>query len=202
MPIPEGGKIIIEIILFRLPCTLSPFYKIETNRYKNNSNYNINNQTKNIRINNSTIISNNQKTSSKPTTMKDINNEDSGSININIRKKLKKIKNISLGKYAIPNISSPLNSDREGLNINIQNQNSINPVKKNNQGYYEESNLNTLYYEKLNDINQKINKSNEIHNLINNSSVSRDELISNALNLNIPIKLRIEIERIKNVKKL
>ena len=201
LPIPEGGKIVIEIILFRLPCTLSPFYKIDTNRNikKNNKNININNSE------NKTILSsmnNNQNISSKPTSKKNENNEDSGSINISIRKKLKKIKNISIGKYAIPNISSPLNSEREGLNINIQNQNDINPVKKNNQGRYEESNLNTLYIENLNNINQKINKRNEINNLINDSSASKDELISNALNLNIPIKLRIEMERNKKCKEI
>jgi hypothetical protein len=154
-------------------------------------------------------MNNYQNSSSKPTTKtnkininneeKEFYNDNNGSINISIRKKLKKIKNYSIGKYAIPNVSSPVNSERDPLNINIQNKNSSIPVKKNHQSHYEESNLNTLYFEKLNNINNNINQKNEINQNLNNdsSTICKDELISNALNLNIPIKLRIEIERNK-----
>ena len=221
LPIPEGGKIIIEIILFRLPCTLSPFYKIETKRNSNNSNSSNNNPINSISINNHsekrTILSNMnnyQNSSSKPTTKtnkininneeKEFYNDNNRSINISIKKKLKKIKNYSIGKYAIPNVSSPVNSERDPLNINIQNKNSSIPVKKNHQSHYEESNLNTLYFEKLNNINNNINQKNDINQNLNNdsSTICKDELISNALNLNIPIKLRIEIERNKKCKEI
>ena len=198
LPIPEGGKIIIEIILFRLPCTLSPFYKMESN----NHNKKINNK------NNKNYINNNL--SDKPTANNNLNiNEQekefyNENININIRKKLKKIKNISIGKYAIPNFSSPLNSDRDILNIDDANQKSILPGKNNNLNKYEDSNLNTVFYEKLDNINKKINKKNEINSNsnIDSSTIYKDELISNPLNLNIPIKLRIEIERNKKCKEI
>ena len=192
LPIPEGGKIIIEITLFRLPCTLSPFYKIESNG------------------NQKTTISNMksiQKSNSKSKTKKNINIEEKGNgkdnnnenEDINIRKKLIKIKKISIGKYALPNISSPINSDRELLNLNISSNNNINLIKSNKQTKYEDSNLNTAYFEKLSNLNNNINKRNDkISNLNNDTStIAKDELISNALNLNIPIKLRIEIERNK-----
>ena len=215
LPIPEGGKIIIEIILFRLPCTLSPFYKIENNE-NNNNNYS-NNSEKRSLLNDMNKL---KKSNSKPKNKNindanlNINNEEkefyndcTGNKNINIRKKLKKIKNYSIGKYAIPNVSSPLNSERDLLNINITNKNSINVIKNNKQANYEEANLNTLYYEQLNKISKYIHNRNEnrqnFQNLNNDSStVCRDELISNPLNLNIPIKLRIEIERSKKCKEV
>ena len=199
LPIPEGGKIIIEIILFRLPCTLSPFYKMESNSYnkkinnKNNKNYINNNLSDKPTANNNLNINEQEK---------EFYNEN---ININIRKKLKKIKNISIGKYAIPNFSSPLNSDRDILNIDDEsNKKSILPGKSNNFNKYEDSNLNTVFYEKLDNINKKINKKNEINSNsnIDSSTICKDELISNPLNLNIPIKLRIEIERNKKCKEI
>ena len=49
---------------------------------------------------------------------------------------LEKIKNYSIGKYAIPNVSSPLNSERDFLNINITNKNSINAIKNNKFSYH------------------------------------------------------------------
>ena len=199
LPIPEGGKIIIEIILFRLPCTLSPFYKIEpndkNNKYsKEKKGIIINNIKSFSKLKNLNNINLNINSESKELLIND-NNED---ININVRKKLKKIKNISIGKYAIPNISSPLNSERDILNMPNTNLNLIN---KNN---YEEAHLNTLYYEELNNINNDINKSDKRNEKNNNdsSTTCQDELISNALNLNIPVKLRIEIERNKKCKEI
>ena len=195
LPIPEGGKIIIEIILFRLPCTLSPFYKIDTNR-----NSNLNSDKSSI-INIKSNYQNNNTKSTKRININVINNNDFGENNSSsIRKKLKKIKNLSIGKYAMPNISSPLNSDRDNLNININCKNSANLIKDNKQPRYEESNLNTLFFEQMNNINKNINKRNEVKaNLNNNDSTNlcKDEIISNPLNFNIPVKLRIEIERNK-----
>ena len=208
LPIPEGGKIIIEIILFRLPCTLSPFYKIDTNRnYTHNNNKNINtsetsliahlkkqnNNNKSTKKNNINIMNNNHD--------KELNNDLIKNNSSNVRQKLKKIKNLSIGKYAMPSFSSPLNSDRDNLNIDISSKKVSNAIKNNNQMRYEESNLNTLYYEQ---IDKNINKRNELkQNLKSDSSnMSKDELISNPLNFNIPIRLRIEIERKKNCGKI
>ena len=210
LPIPEGGKIIIEIILFRLPCTLSPFYQIENNENNNNSEKrpllddmnslkNTNSKSKTKNINKGDLIEAEEE--------KELCNDFTENKNSNIRKKLKKIKNFSIGKYAIPNASSPLNSERDLLNINIPNKNSINVIKNRKQMHYSEANLNTAYYENLNKICKYTNKRNEnrqnLQNLNNDSStICRDELISNPLNLNIPIKLRIEIERNKKCKEI
>ena len=208
LPIPEGGKIIIEIILFRLPCTLSPFYKIDTNRnYTHNNNKNINtsetsliahlkkqnNNNKSTKKNNINIMNNNHD--------KELNNDLIKNNSSNVRQKLKKIKNLSIGKYAMPSFSSPLNSDRDNLNIDISSKKVSNAIKNYRQMRYEESNLNTLYYEQ---IDKNINKRNELkQNLKSDSStMSKDELISNPLNFNIPIRLRIEIERKKNCGKI
>ena len=211
LPIPEGGKIIIEIILFRLPCTLSPFYKIDSNR-NYNININNNNSEKSDIINIKNIIQNQKSTSDKTynnnNEEKELhlhNKEYGGKINntTSVRRKLKKIKNLSIGKYAMQNISSPLNSERDHdlLNLNISNSNNnINPIRSKDKIHYEESRLNTLYYEKINNnVKKTIRKASEVkQNLINESpGISKDELISNPLNLNIPIKLRIEIDRNK-----
>ena len=199
LPIPEGGKIIIEIILFRLPCTLSPFYEIDSNNINNKI---LNKNKKNLINNNLNNKSTAKSNLSLKNEDKEFYNDYNENININIRKKLKKIKNISIGKYAMPNISSPLNSDRENLNIEIFNQNSIHPVKSNDLIKYEESNLNTAFYENLDNINTNINKKKELisNSNIDSSVIYKDELISNPLNLNIPIKLKIEIERNKKCK--
>ena len=208
LPIPEGGKIIIEIILFRLPCTLSPFYKIDTNRkYTHNNNKIINspeksanahlkdhnNNNKSIKINNINIINNNFD--------KELNNDLIKNNSTNIRKKLKKIKNLSIGKYALPSISSPLNSESDNLSIDNRSKKVSNSTKNNKQMRYEESNLNTLYFEQ---IDKNINKGNELKQNLKNdsSSMSKDEIISNPLNFNIPIRLRIEIERKKKCRKI
>ena len=182
LPIPEGGKIIIEIYLFRLPCTLSPFYSIDSNR--NNNKINNNYSKKKNFVNNNININNEEK---------EFYNDCNGEMKITIRKKLKKIKNCSIGKYAEPNISSPLNSEGDYHNINISNKNCYFPPKNNNQLQQEDSNLNTTLYEKYNKNNYKIN----INNKNDFSSINKDEIISNPLNLNIPVKLRIEIERNK-----
>jgi ubiquitin C-terminal hydrolase len=106
LPIPEGGKIIIEIILFRLPCTLSPFYKFENNE-NNNNNYS-NNSEKRALLNDMNKL---KKSNSKPKNKnindenfninneeKELKNDCTVSKNRNIRKKLKKIKNYRIGK--------------------------------------------------------------------------------------------------------
>ena len=212
LPIPEGGKIIIEIILYRLPCTLSPFYKIDSNRNNYNQNANNNNSEKsdivNIKSNifqnpNPNLNANNNNNEEKE--INNNNNKDLGgkkNANTSVRIKLKKIKNLSIGKYAMPSISSPLNSERDKdiLNINITNsKNNLNPIKSKDQIHYEESKLNTLYYEQMNNnVKKTVRKVSEIKPNINESvALSKDELISNPLNLNIPIKLRIEIDRNK-----
>ena len=190
LPIPESGKIVIEIMLFRLPCTLSPFYKIDNNNEEknyNNDSINPNNKSRkkiNLKINNEE---------------KEFYNDFNEGKNINVMKKLKKIKKYSIGKYAIPNISSPLNSEKDILNINASKKNNLNIIKNNKQNNYEELNLNTAYYENLNNIN-KNQKNNNLNK--DSSSICKDDLISNALNLNIPIKLRIEIERNKKCKEI
>lgn len=199
LPIPEGGKITLEIYLFRLPLTLSPFYKIEKTININNKKIN-NNYTEKKTYASNTNNNGQNNSSSKPTTKNKSNNEDNdkpGEIIINIRKKLKKIRNYSIGKYAEPNFNSPLNSERDILNINISNKNSYNHKSKDQ---YDDSILDTVYYEKYNKINSNFNnyKINDINNQNNDfSTICKDEIISNALNLNIPIKLRLEIERNK-----
>ena len=62
LPIFEGKKIILEIILFRLPCTLSPFYKTEnltTNEINNNIINNKSNKNYNISTKKTTDMTNN-----------------------------------------------------------------------------------------------------------------------------------------------
>ena len=200
LPIPEGGKITLEIYLFRLPLTLSPFYKIENKTTINNNKINNNLIEKKTYASNTNNNGQNN-SSSKPTTKNNkSNNEDNdktGEIKINIRKKLKKIRNYSIGKYAEQNFNSPLNSERDILNINITNKNNYNHKNKNQ---YDDSILDTTYYLKYNKINSNFNnyKINDINNKNNDFSLlCKDEIISNALNLNIPIKLRLEIERNK-----
>ena len=92
LPILEGKKIILEIILFRLPCTLSPFYKSENfnlNTTKENNITNIkmknnNNNNYNINTKKTTTASNNnyQVNNSKPNAKNYINSlNDDNDIN-------------------------------------------------------------------------------------------------------------------------
>ena len=225
LPIFEGKKIILEIILFRLPCTLSPFYKTEnltTNEINNNIINNKSNKNYNISTKKTTDMTNNyQNSSNKPTTknyMNSLNDDNNGNndycLNLqetkgtksSLRKKLKKLKISNIGKYA-DNLCSSLNLDPEILNVVSNEENKYNKMKGGNNNdnsinklqtkFNDESNLNTALFEKYN----KNEDDNKIYEIINrqktNKSNNKNEIISNPLNLNIPIKLRIEIERNK-----
>lgn len=123
-----------------------------------------------------------------------------------IKKKLKKLKISNIGKYA-DNLCSSLNLDPEILNVVSNEENKYNKMKGGNNNdnsinklqtkFNDESNLNTALFEKYN----KNEDDNKIYEIINkqktNKSNNKNEIISNPLNLNIPIKLRIEIERNK-----
>ena len=207
LPIFESKKIIIEIVLFRLPFTLSPFNNMEnlvlndinSNNSKINKNYNISTKKTTEATNNNYQQSSGQKSSNK-------NEESKNGINsgtkISLRKKLKKLKIINIGKYA-DNLCSSLNLESDMVNMVSNEENKIsNKIKGGDKNeLIEESNvnLNTALYEKFN-IKEEDNK---IYELINNNKNSKNELgqknelISNPLNLNIPVKLRIEIDRNK-----
>ena len=207
LPIFESKKIIIEIILFRLPFTLSPFNNMEnlvlndinSNNSKINKNYNISTKKTTEATNNNYQQSSGQKSSNK-------NEESKYGINsgtkISLRKKLKKLKIINIGKYA-DNLCSSLNVESDMVNMVSNEENKISSEIKggDKNKLIEESNvnLNTALYEKFN-IKEEDNK---IYELINNNKNSKNELgqknelISNPLNLNIPVKLRIEIDRNK-----
>ena len=171
LPIPEGGKINLEIILFRLPYTLSPFYNIDNT---NSNNKNSIQEDKNI---------------------SSIKNEKEGK---NLRKMLKKIRSKSIGKYAIPTINSPLNSDREPLNIKMQSNNHSKFKDKN----YNEAHLDTAFYENFNNVTKRNKKIEKKTGNEGSTTINREGLISNALNLNIPIKLHIEVERNQKCSKI
>ena len=207
LPIFESKKIIIEIVLFRLPFTLSPFNNMEnlvlndinSNNSKINKNYNISTKKTTEATNNNYQQSSGQKSSNK-------NEESKYGINsgtkISLRKKLKKLKIINIGKYA-DNLCSSLNVESDMVNMVSNEENKISDKIKggDKNKLIEESNvnLNTALYEKFN-IKEEDNK---IYELINNNKNSKNELgqknelISNPLNLNIPVKLRIEIDRNK-----
>ena len=207
LPIFESKKIIIEIVLFRLPFTLSPFNNMEnlvlndinSNNSKINKNYNISTKKTTEATNNNYQQSSGQKSSNK-------NEESKYGINsgtkISLRKKLKKLKIINIGKYA-DNLCSSLNVESDMVNMVSNEENKISSEIKggDKNKLIEESNvnLNTALYEKFN-IKEEDNK---IYELINNNKNSKNELgqknelISNPLNLNIPVKLRIEIDRNK-----
>ena len=229
LPIFEGKKIILEIILFRLPFTLSPFYQIENlnsiNNYSNKSPKNDNITTKKT-----TDATNYQNSNSKPTTKNyilnsqneenndlinndnknvDINFQETKDMKSNLRKKLKQLKISNIGKYA-DNLCSSLNLEPEMLNVISRDENKMNKIKggnnnNNNINYnnndksqlIEESNLNTAFFERFN----KKEDESRIYELINKKNKSKisdnNDIISNPLNLNIPLKLRIEIERNK-----
>ena len=207
LPIFESKKIIIEIVLFRLPFTLSPFNNMEnlvlndinSNNSKINKNYNISTKKTTEATNNNYQQSSGQKSSNK-------NEESKYGMNlgtkISLRKKLKKLKIINIGKYA-NNLCSSLNVESDMVNMVSNEENKISSEIKggDKNKLIEESNvnLNTALYEKFN-IKEEDNK---IYELINNNKNSKNELgqknelISNPLNLNIPVKLRIEIDRNK-----
>ena len=202
LPIFESKKIIIEIVLFRLPFTLSPFNNMEnlvlndinSNNSKINKNYNISTKKTTEATNNNYQQSSGQKSSNK--------NEETKGTKISLRKKLKKLKIINIGKYA-DNLCSSLNVESDMVNMVSNEENKIsNKIKGGDKNkLIEESNVNldTALYEKFN-IKEEDNK---IYELINNNKNSKNELgqknelISNPLNLNIPVKLRIEIDRNK-----
>ena len=220
LPIFESKKIILEIILFRLPFTLSPFYKIENKinddinpNFKPNKNYNISTKktTDVTASNNNPNNINNKQTTKNEENNELLNNnyyinlQETKGTKSSIRKKLKKLKISNIGKYA-DNICSSLNLDPEILNIlsneeskykKIKGGNNNDSLNKDRSKLNEESNLNTALYEKYN----KNNDDSKIYEIVNMSKIeknkNKNDIISNPLNLNIPIKLRIEIERNK-----
>ena len=232
LPIFEGKKIIIEIILFRLPFTLSPFYKIENLSSSNNFNSK-SYKNYNITTKKTTDATNYQNSNSKPTTKNyilnsqneenndlinddnninkngDINFQETKDMKSTLRKKLKQLKINNIGKYA-DNYCSSLNLDPEMLNIISSDENRLNKIKggnndininynnnKDRSQLIEESNLNTAFFERFN----KKEDESRICEIVSKKNVSKisnnNDIISNPLNLNIPLKLRIEIERNK-----
>ena len=212
LPIFESKKIIIEIILFRLPFTLSPFNNTEnlagndinTNKLRTNKTYNISTKKTTEATNNNYQLSSGQKTkkyyvfSQNEESNYGMNLQETKGTKTSLRKKLKKLKIINMGKYADNLCSS------ETLNILSNEENKFTKIKGGNSDdkdkgkYIDESNLNTALYEKF-DLKEDDNK---IYGLINkniniNEIGQKNELISNPLNLNIPVRLRIEIERNK-----
>ena len=79
----------------------------------------------------------------------------------------------------------------------------INYVNKDKSKFNEESNLNTVLYEKYiknddeSNLLEIIGKSKDKIKEINDKKNNKNDMISNPLNLNIPIRLKIEIERNK-----
>ena len=229
LPIFEDKKIILEIILFRLPFTLSPFYKLENiNNEESNpnikftKNYNISTKKTTDATNNNNHNNSNNKLSTKNQYISSFNEENNDLLNNNyymnlqetkgtLRKKLKKLKISSIGKYA-ENICSSLNLDPEMLN-NIPNDdskykkikggNNSESMNKEKSKLNEESNLNTALYEKFNKNDEDNSKIYELIDVSKSEKINKkNEIISNPLNLNIPLKLRIEIERNKKVEEM
>ena len=223
LPIFEGKKIVLEIILFRLPFTLSPFYKTEnkdTNEinqnFKYSKNYNISTKKTTDVTNNNNPNNINNKQTTKNQQQSSYLDENNDLINNNyfmnlqetkgtLRKKLKKLKISKIGKYA-ENICSSLNLEPEILNVMSNEENKYSKMKggnndslnKDKNKVNDESNLNTALYENF---NQNEEEGSKIYELIYRNKSDKinkkNEIISNPLNLNIPIKLRIEIERNK-----
>ena len=126
LPIPEGNKIILYVILCRLPFTLKPYYNINNNNFSD----------------------------------------------IGLRKSLEKIKINSIGIYADEN--------------DISTASILDNNKENNNFEYEQ--FNTLYFEKEREKNKILN--------------NKEDMTSNALNINVPIKIRIEVERKEKCSKI
>ena len=223
LPIFEGKKIVLEIILFRLPFTLSPFYKTEnkdTNEinqnFKYSKNYNISTKKTTDATNNNNPNNINNKQTTKNQQQSSYLDENNDLINNNyfvnlqetkgtLRKKLKKLKISKIGKYA-ENICSSLNLEPEILNVMSNEENKYSKMKggnndslnKDKNKVNDESNLNTALYENFNQNEEEGSKIYEfIYRNKSDKINKKNEIISNPLNLNIPIKLRIEIERNK-----
>ena len=129
-----------------------------------------------------------------------------------LRKKLKKLKLKNIGKYA-ENLYSSLYIEPEILNSASAEDNmkimknkinrEINYVNKDKSKFNEESNLNTALYEKYiknddeSNLLEIIGKSKDKIKEINDKKNNKNDMISNPLNLNIHIRLKIEIERNK-----
>ena len=92
--------------------------------------------------------------------------------NVSLRKSLQKIKINSIGIYAD---ESELSTD------------SMLDNNKNNDNYEKEQ-FNTIYFEKTIKKNKNLNK--------------KEDMFSNALNINIPIKIRIEVDRKEKCNKI
>ena len=153
LPIPESNKYIIKICLFRLPITLSPFFK----------------QDKEIYIENNSVR--NKILSSNKT-----------------RKKLIKLKDNYIGVY-----SKFTNNN----NFISRNNNSANKEKNNEEDGVQITNksdatltvnLNTEFFE--NEVNVKKELKNE------------EDMNSNPLMFNIPLHIKIEIDKNKKCKEI
>ena len=146
-------------------------YDINSNNSKINKNYNISTKKTTEATNNNYQQSSGQKSSNK-------NEESKYGINsgtkISLRKKLKKLKIINIGKYA-DNLCSSLNVESDMVNMVSNEENKIsNKIKGGDKNeLIEESNinLNTALYEKFN-IKEEDNK---IYELINNNKNSKNE---------------------------
>ena len=155
LPIPESDKYIIKICLYRLPITLSPFYKQSTaNIIENNS------------IRNKILT------------------------NIKTRKNLTKLKNSYIGMYS-----------------KYTNNNINNPISRNNNPTKKEANNNESIVQLTNksDINSTINLNTEFYESelkYNNLIKNQEDMTSNPLIYNIPIHVKIEIDKNRKCKEI
>ena len=152
LPIPESDKYIVKICLYRLPITLSPFYK----QGKKNE----------INIENNSIR--NKILSSDKT-----------------RKNLSKLKNNYIGMY----------SKYVYNNSNSRNNNNNNNNANNNESYVQVTNKS--------DINSTVNLNTEFFEnelKFNKEIKNQEDAISNPLMLNIPIHIKLEIDKNRKCK--
>ena len=157
LPIPESNKYIIKICLFRLPITLSPFFK----------------QDKEFLIENNSAR-NKILTSNKT------------------RKKLFKLKDNCIGVY----------SKYTNNNVNSISRNHNNNVKKENNDNNEEG---VQITDKTNksDANLTVNLNTEFFDnelRFNKELKGEDDIIANPLMFNIPLHIKIEIDKNKKCK--
>ena len=155
LPIPESDKYIIKICLYRLPITLSPFYKqSKENIIENNS------------IRNKILASN------------------------KTRKNLTKLKNSYIGMYS-----------------KYTNNYYNNPISRNNNQSKKQVNNNESFVQITNksDINSTINLNTEFYENelnYNNSIKNQDDMASNPLMFNIPLHIKIEIDKNRKCKEI
>ena len=159
LPIPENDKYIIKICLYRLPITLSPFFK----------------------LNDESIIESNSIRNKILTSNK-------------TRKKLIKLKDNYIGVYSK---FTPYNNNTNSISRNDapkreREKNSLKGIQITNKSNISDAtltvNLNTEFYE------------NELK--INKSLKNEEDMFSNPLMFNIPLHIKIEIDRNKKCKEI